>query len=108
MAYHYLSHCKDALEAEISLLKGMSLSMQWPELPIMIQSDSSIAVVALRDDSLERSAHGHLIVEIKKLLDLRGFVPLKIERKHNRVVHSLAKYWLLWRLLRLLVAPCFR
>ena len=53
--------------------------IQWSELPILAQSDSSIAIAALTDDSLDRSARGHIILEIKNLLNLRGFVPLKIE-----------------------------
>ena len=84
-------HCQDALEAEGSAIhEGMSLSIQWSELPILVQSNSSIAIAAFTDDSLDRSAYGHIIVEIKKLLNLRGFVPLKIERNQNRIAHCLA------------------
>ncbi|KAE8785892.1 protein transport protein sec24 [Hordeum vulgare] len=53
-AYRYLYHCKDAPESEISVvLEGVSFSVQHSELPIVIQSDSSIVVVALTDDSLQ-------------------------------------------------------
>ncbi|KAM3331266.1 hypothetical protein ACQJBY_027342 [Aegilops geniculata] len=89
-AYRYLFNCKDALEAEISaILEGLSMSIQRSELPIVIQSDNATVVAALTDDSLDRSAYGHLMLEIKKTLDSRGFIPLKIERHQNRVAHSL-------------------
>jgi hypothetical protein len=90
-AYRYLFHCKDALESEISaILEGVSFSVQQSDLPILIQSDSSVVVAALTDDSLHRSAYGHLMIEIKKLLELPGFIPQKIDRHQNRVAHSLA------------------
>ncbi|VAI34713.1 unnamed protein product [Triticum turgidum subsp. durum] len=90
-AYRYLFNCKDALEAEISaILEGMTMSIHRSELPIVIQSDNATVVVALTDDSLDRSAYGHLMLEIKKTLDSRGFIPLKIERHQNGVAHSLA------------------
>ncbi|XP_020162306.1 uncharacterized protein [Aegilops tauschii subsp. strangulata] len=89
-AYRYLFHCKDALESEISaVLEGVSLSLERSNLPIVVQSDSSIVVAALTDDSLQRSAYGHLIMEIKRLLEPRGFIPQKLER-HQNVAHSLA------------------
>ncbi|KAF7055620.1 hypothetical protein CFC21_063131 [Triticum aestivum] len=90
-ACRYLFNCKDALEAEISaILEGLSISIQWSDFPIVIQSDNAMAVAALTDDSLDRSAYGYLMLEIKKTLESRGFIPLKIERHQNRVAHSLA------------------
>lgn len=92
-SYRYLFHCKDALEAEISAtLEGLSLSlsMQQSELPIIIHSDSSTVIAALTNDSLDRSAYGHLMMEIKKMLALRVFIPLKVDRSQNRVAHSVA------------------
>ena len=84
-------HCKDALEAEISaILEGLSMSFQRSELPIVIQSANSVAIAALTDDSLNWSAYGHLMMEIKKLLQLRGFVPLLIDDNQNSVARSLA------------------
>ena len=87
-ACRYLFNCKDALEAEISaILEGLSISIQWSDFPIVIQSDNAMAVAALTDDSLDRSAYGYLMLEIKKILESRGFIPLKIERNRNRVAH---------------------
>ena len=66
------------------------MSLERSDLPIVIHSENPIVVAALTDDSLDRSAYGHLMTEIKKLLELRGFIPLKITRNQNRVALSLA------------------
>ena len=47
-------------------------------------------MAALTDDSLNRSAYAHLMMEIKKFLQLRGFVPLLIDDNQNSVARSLA------------------
>lgn len=66
LAYRFIFLCNNAFEAEISVvLEGMSLSMQWSELVIIIQSDSSVAIAALIDQSPG---------DIKKLLALRGLM----------------------------------
>lgn len=36
----------------------------------------------------DRSGYGHLVLEIKKVLELRGFIPVKIEHHQNRVAQS--------------------
>lgn len=61
--YRCLFYCKDVLEAEISatILEGLSLSLQRSDLPIMIRSENPSVVAALTDDSLDRSAFGHLM-----------------------------------------------
>lgn len=67
--YRYLFHCKDALKAEVSaILEGVSISVHRSDLPMVIQSDNSVAIAALANDSLDRSAYGHLMTQIKKLL----------------------------------------
>ncbi|KAI4988811.1 hypothetical protein ZWY2020_036128 [Hordeum vulgare] len=90
-AYRYLYHCKYARESEISVvLGGVSFSVQHSDLAIVIQSDSSIVVATLTNDSLLRYAYDHLMLEIKKLLESRGFILQKIDHHQNRVAHSLA------------------
>ena len=66
------------------------MSIQRSELPIVMQSDSATVVAALTDDSLDSFAYDHLMLEIKKTLNSRGFIQLKIEHHQNRIVHSLA------------------
>jgi hypothetical protein len=72
-------NCNDALEAEIhSLMIGMALARQHTELPVMVQSDSSTALSCVSDSSLDRSAFGHLVAEIKSLTIDRVFIPQKL------------------------------
>ena len=73
------------------MLEGISFSLQRSKLPIIIiQSDFSILVVDLIDDSLNKSTHGHLILEMKRLLEQREFIPQKLDRHQNSVAHCLA------------------
>lgn len=75
-ANRYLFFCKDKPEAEISaLFEGLSTSMQWSDLPIVIQFDSSIVIAALTDNWLDHSAYGYLMLAIKKIPVPRGFIP---------------------------------
>ncbi|XBH75111.1 hypothetical protein VPH35_101927 [Triticum aestivum] len=70
----------------------MALVIQHTTLPIIIQSDSSVALSSLLNTSLVRSAYGQLILEIKDLFGSREFVPQKISRCQNRVADRLAYY----------------
>uniref|UniRef100_A0ACD5VPB5 Uncharacterized protein n=1 Tax=Avena sativa TaxID=4498 RepID=A0ACD5VPB5_AVESA len=90
-AYRHLFHCNDALEAEISaLMEGLKLAHQWSDDPIVIQSDSALALAAVRDKTCNRSVHGHLYEEVKRLINLRDVILVKLKRDQNRVAHSLA------------------
>ncbi|KAI4983171.1 hypothetical protein ZWY2020_023663 [Hordeum vulgare] len=73
-------------------MQGMALALQHCPLPIVVQSDSSVAVAAMTGESLSRSACGHLVAEIWHHMEAREFVPSKIKREQNRVAHRLALY----------------
>ena len=73
-------------------MQGMALAVQHCELPVIVQSDSSVALSALSGDSLSRSAYGHLVAEIRHLMVDRVFIPSKISRVQNRVADHLAMY----------------
>ncbi|XBH54649.1 hypothetical protein VPH35_076911 [Triticum aestivum] len=73
-------------------MQGMALAIQHCELPIIVQSDSSVALSALSGDNLSRSAYGHLVAEIRHLMVDRVFIPLKISRVQNMVADRLALY----------------
>ena len=89
----HLFHCSEALEAEIhAIMDGMSMALQWTALPVVVQSDSVLALSAMIDSSLSKSPYGHLVGEIKKLMEDREFVPAKIARSQNRVADCLANY----------------
>jgi hypothetical protein len=47
----------------------------------------------LNDYVIARSSYGHLFDdEVKRLLSLRVFVLVKIDREQNRITHCLANY----------------
>ncbi|KAI5004857.1 hypothetical protein ZWY2020_032100 [Hordeum vulgare] len=73
-------------------MQGMALAIQHCELPIIVQSDSSLALSALSSDSLTRSSYGHLIAEIRHLMVDRFFIPLKISHVQNNVSDRVALY----------------
>ena len=68
-AYRCIFNCNEAPEAELhALMQGMALAIQHCELPIIVQSDSSVTLSALTGDSLSRSTYGHLVAEIRHLM----------------------------------------
>ncbi|XBI15082.1 hypothetical protein VPH35_057575 [Triticum aestivum] len=73
-------------------MQGMALGIQHTNLPVIVQSGSSEALSSLTTDGLDRSAYGHLVYEIKELMEAREFIPQKLIRDQNRVVDCLAKY----------------
>lgn len=74
-AYKFVFHCNDALEAENhALMQGMALAIQDTDLPVIVQADSSMALLILADDYLDCFAYGHL-AKIKALLVDREFIP---------------------------------
>ena len=73
-------------------MQGMALAIQHCELPIIVQSDSSVALSAMPGDSLTRPAYGYLVAEIRHLMVDRVFIPLKISRVQKRVADCLALY----------------
>ncbi|XBH61714.1 hypothetical protein VPH35_116109 [Triticum aestivum] len=92
-ACRLLFFCNDALEAEIQAIReGMSLVLQWSNLPAMVQLDSMEALSSLSNASLAKSPNGHLVDEIKSFLLEREFIPVKITHSQNKVSHCLANY----------------
>uniref|UniRef100_A0A8I6XI76 RNase H type-1 domain-containing protein n=1 Tax=Hordeum vulgare subsp. vulgare TaxID=112509 RepID=A0A8I6XI76_HORVV len=92
-AYRKLFHCNDALEAELhAIIEGIKLTVEHSNSTIMVQSDCDAALKAISDASLDRSAYGHMIQEIKFILSDRVFVPVKVSRDQNRVADCLANF----------------
>uniref|UniRef100_A0A452Z1P5 RNase H type-1 domain-containing protein n=1 Tax=Aegilops tauschii subsp. strangulata TaxID=200361 RepID=A0A452Z1P5_AEGTS len=68
-AYRFIFNCNDSLKAEIhAIMQGMTLAIQHSTLPVIVQSDSSEALLCLSRNGLLRSAYGHLVAEIKELM----------------------------------------
>ena len=92
-AYRHLFFCNEALEAELHAIReGLALALERSDLPMVIQSDSSMMLSSLSSDILDRSAYGHLVTEIKHLLAGREFFPTKVSRDQNRVADHLANH----------------
>ena len=95
-AHRHLFHCNDALEAELhAIMEGMALFVEHTTLPVVVQSDSTMALFVLTSNELDLSAYGHLILEIKDLMVGREFIPMKISRDKSfwqigRTDHSTA------------------
>ncbi|KAI5001750.1 hypothetical protein ZWY2020_026400 [Hordeum vulgare] len=70
----------------------MALALQHTELHVIVQSDSSEALSILSNDNLLPSTYGHLVAEIKALMEERVFIPQKIGRDQNRVADCVANY----------------
>lgn len=73
-------------------MEGVSLTTQHSDRPVLIQGGCAVALAALQDGSMDRSAYGHIIAEVKGLLENRVFNEVKISREQNRVTHCLANY----------------
>lgn len=70
----------------------MALELQHTELQVIVQSDSIEALSILSNENLSRSAYGHLVAEIKALMEERKFIPQKIYTDQNRVADCLTNY----------------
>ena len=65
--------------------EGLRLAFEHSSSTILLQSDCSVALQALLNDSLDRSAYDHLVRDLKSLLHDRIVIPVKILREQNRV-----------------------
>jgi hypothetical protein len=78
-AYRKLFHCNEALEAELqAMMEGLKLAVEHSNATILLQSACAVALKALSDCSLDRSAYGHLINKIKGYLSDRFVILVKI------------------------------
>ncbi|KAE8769607.1 hypothetical protein D1007_58791 [Hordeum vulgare] len=92
-AYRKLFHCNDVLEAELQAIhEGVKLTAEHSVATIMLQSDCVMAINAITGFSLDFSAYGNMIRDIKVLLSDRVFIPVNVSREQNRVADCLANY----------------
>lgn len=76
--------CNNSLEAEIqAILQGLNLAIQWSNMPILVQSDSMVALSSLSDTLLVKSQFDNLVKEIKNFLVVREFKPFKLARDRS-------------------------
>ncbi|XP_073351829.1 uncharacterized protein [Aegilops tauschii subsp. strangulata] len=87
-----LGNCADALEAELAAIhEGITLSLNWTELDILVETDSADAVQLISAAGKDRSAHTHNVMEIRSILSQeRRIQIMKIKRNVNVASHTLA------------------
>ncbi|KAE8784550.1 hypothetical protein D1007_41848 [Hordeum vulgare] len=92
-SYRKLFQCNDALEAELQAIKeGLQLAFIHASSPVVLQSDSAMALKMIATRNYDRSPYGVLVLEIKSLLLNREVSLCKISREQNRVAHCLASF----------------
>ncbi|KAE8779694.1 hypothetical protein D1007_47264 [Hordeum vulgare] len=68
-SYRKLFQCNDALESELQAIKeGLQLAFIHASSPMVLQSDSAMAINMIATAGYDRSLYGVLVVEIKNLL----------------------------------------
>lgn len=86
-ACRHLYHCFDACHSELSAIrKGLSLALQWSNLPIIIESNC-LEDVNLVKGEIDRSRHSFLVCEIKLLMEQRNSCITHIRPSQNNVSH---------------------
>jgi hypothetical protein len=68
------------------------MAIEWSNLPVLVQSDSMVALSSMTVASLDKSPNGQLVREIKNYMLQREFEPVKILRSQDMVSHCLANY----------------
>ena len=82
-----LFSCRDVVEAELgAIMEGLSLAIQRSDLPIVIESDSSLAVSMVSSGKVDRSIYAALVNEIRLLMRLRQTCVTHIMRVRNKLV----------------------
>lgn len=87
-----LAKCSNALEAElITLADGLVLAIQWTFLPVMVETDSLVALQLIQAQAKDLSPLFHVVQEIKRLMvGDREVLVQKIHRSQNQASHVLA------------------
>jgi RNA polymerase subunit RPABC4/transcription elongation factor Spt4 len=64
-----LQDCRDATEAELCAVEdGVKLALQWTQLPVMVETDSSEVLELLNEGTPNSLVHAFLISAIRELL----------------------------------------
>ncbi|EEE57524.1 hypothetical protein OsJ_07834 [Oryza sativa Japonica Group] len=87
-----IANCVDALESELLACKfGLDLALHWSILPIILETDSILAVSAINGKTEDKSRFAYLIRELRLLQKGEREVKVqKVHRDHNKISHVLA------------------
>ena len=88
-----LFSCRDPLEAELcGIMEGLSLAIQRSDLPVAIESDSSMVVSLISSGEVDRSVYASLVNEIRLLFGLRQTCITHVSHAQNKASDSLARF----------------
>ena len=87
-ACRHLLTCTDALETELcALSEGITLSMQWSNLTLQVETDCLEAICMVTSEKQDRSRFVFLVQEIKqKLLERKTHIT-HVRHSQNKVSH---------------------
>jgi len=84
---------RDALEAELCVcMEGISVAIQWSDLPILLEMDSLEAVAMISCDIVDHSVYASIVNDIKHLISLRQTRISHIVRSRNKASDCLAGF----------------
>ena len=84
----------DAEEAEaIACCEGIALATRWPDVPMVLETDSAVVAAKLKSNVMDRSVGWSLVQEARtNLEELCRLEIAKISRSQNNVAHELAHF----------------
>jgi hypothetical protein len=87
-ACRQLQSCKDSLGSKLhAIMEGLSLGLNWCNLPILIGTDCLEMVTMLKSEDVDRSVHAPMIEEIKSLLKVRQTYINHVNHSQNSCSH---------------------
>jgi hypothetical protein len=87
-----LQNCRDATEAELWAIEdGIKLTLQWNQLPVILESDCSEALEVINEKTPNTSIYAFQVSAIRELLRESNFTLVKIGRMVNGASHELAR-----------------
>jgi ribonuclease HI len=89
MAWRVLFQCASAYEAEAqACAEGLQLASQWCPGPIIVETDSSRMLIAMKTGGTDRSELRYIFLEAKEYLQtLIEWRFQKVKRECNKVAH---------------------
>jgi hypothetical protein len=86
-----LQSCRDPLGSELhTIMEGLSLSMNWCNLPILVETNYLETAKMLRSEGVDRSVHAPMVEEIKSLLKVHQTYVTHVNHSENSSSHFLA------------------
>ena len=93
-AWRFLSHCRDAEEAEATTcLEDLHMALRWPHIPMILESDCQSVVAKFHAKGYDRSALWNVFAMMHDAgSQLCKLEVVKISRDQNNLAHELARF----------------